>query len=278
MLKTVLSLVLMMGIMTGQQRKMIIKNKIDKDQKEITEEVNIVTENNEMTISINKDGEVVEYKVNLDDEKKLQKIKTELGEQGINIEELALHEENLFTIHSGGYLGVQIQNLSPQLRKYFKVKGDLGVLVSEVLDDSPAEKAGILAGDIITKVEKKDVSSSRDLTAAIRKQKPESKIQLTLIRNGREKSLKATLAAAENSFSWMGEMPGMKKHLKMKMKGGRKGDMHKKDVNFFKFSDDARDLHEEFSSNSVNFKQLQIEMNELREELKALREEMKNRP
>jgi len=278
MLKTVLSLVLMMGIMTGQQRKMIIKNKIDKDQKEITEEVNIVTENNEMTISINKDGEVVEYKVNLDDEKKLQKIKTELGEQGINIEELALHEENLFTIHSGGYLGVQIQNLSPQLRKYFKVKGDLGVLVSEVLDDSPAEKAGILAGDIITKVEKKDVSSSRDLTAAIRKQKPESKIQLTLIRKGREKSLKATLAAAENSFSWMGEMPGMKKHLKMKMKGGRKGDMHKKDVNFFKFSDDARDLHEEFSSNSVNFKQLQIEMNELREELKALREEMKNRP
>ncbi|MEE8336393.1 MAG: PDZ domain-containing protein [Candidatus Neomarinimicrobiota bacterium] len=285
MLRMILSSALMLGILSGQQKQIIIKKQIDKDQKEINTDVNIYTENNEMTIKVVKDGEKVEYKVSLDDEKELQKIKSELAKLDIDLEALARDEDNLFTIRSGGFLGVQIQDLSPQLRKYFSVKGDLGVLVSEVVEDSPAEKAGILAGDIITRIGKKKISSSADLTRKIRAENPDSKIQLTLIRKGRKKTVTAVLGTNQQSFSWMGRMPGMKKHFNMKMKGDGEHNMHlwmdgnhEKDVNFYKFSDNAHGLFEEFNSNSEKFTQLRAEMDELRKEFKALKEELKSRP
>lgn len=285
MLRMMLSLTLILGVLSGQHKQIIIKKQIDKDQKEINTNVNIFTENNEMTIKVVIDGEKVEYKVSLDDEKHLQKIKSALAELDIDLEALARHEDNLFTIRSGGFLGVQIQDLSPQLRKYFRVKSELGVLVSEVVKDSPAEKAGILAGDVIIMVEKKKISSSSDLTRKIRTENPDSKIQLTLIRKGRKKTVTAVLGTNQQSFSWMGRMPGMKKHVKLKMIGDGSHDMHffgddfhKKSVNFFKSCDETSCQFLEFSSDSGKFKPLRKEMKELRKEFKALKEELKKRP
>ena len=51
--------------------------------------------------------------------------------------------------HSGKVLGVGLTDLTPELREHFGVGGDAGVMISRVVEDSPAAKAGLRVGDII---------------------------------------------------------------------------------------------------------------------------------
>lgn len=99
-----------------------------------------------------------------------------------------------------GFLGVQIQDLSEQLSDYFKVKDGNGVLVSEVVKDSPADKAGLKAGDIITKIDNDDIENAGDLTSTIRGYDPEAKVSISVIRDGKKKKLNATLGEAEQDY------------------------------------------------------------------------------
>jgi serine protease Do len=66
-----------------------------------------------------------------------------------------------------GRLGIGIQDLSPQLAEYFGTKG--GVLVTSVEEDSPAAKAGLKAGDVITAVGDTPVNTPSDLMRAVRR-------------------------------------------------------------------------------------------------------------
>lgn len=93
------------------------------------------------------------------------------------------------------YLGVSIQRMSSQLRKYFKADGDVGVLVVEVVPESPAEKAGIRAGDVITAVDDAQIENPTDLTAAIGNFEPEDEVTIHLIRDKKLKKVNAVLAA-----------------------------------------------------------------------------------
>ena len=68
----------------------------------------------------------------------------------------------------GGYLGVQVLDLTPELRRHFGVPEDSGVLVSRVEDGSPAEAAGILVGDVLTSVDGERVSDFRGLWRSLR--------------------------------------------------------------------------------------------------------------
>jgi membrane-associated protease RseP (regulator of RpoE activity) len=102
----------------------------------------------------------------------------------------------------GGFLGVQIQDLSEQLSDYFKVKNSNGVLVSEVVDDSPAEKAGLKAGDIIVKIDGADIKNAGDLTMTIRQYEPKTEVSVSVVRNGKKKQLKATLGESEKGFAF----------------------------------------------------------------------------
>src|SRR5262249_9889320 len=61
-----------------------------------------------------------------------------------------------------GWLGVSIQPLTPDLAKGFGLKDPKGVLISDVVQDSPAERAGIVAGDIVTEFDKKRVETPQD--------------------------------------------------------------------------------------------------------------------
>src|SRR5688572_28068188 len=66
--------------------------------------------------------------------------------------------------HPGGArLGVKVQEMSEELRDYFGAPDDAGVLVNSVVKDSPAEKAGIKPGDVITEVDGKKVEDTREL-------------------------------------------------------------------------------------------------------------------
>ena len=89
-----------------------------------------------------------------------------------------------------GRLGVQLNELTPQLAEYFGVK-DGGVLVTSVTKDSPAEKAGLKAGDVITSINGDRVRTSDDVVDELRDK--EGEISVGVVRDKKESTLKATL-------------------------------------------------------------------------------------
>jgi predicted metalloprotease with PDZ domain len=94
---------------------------------------------------------------------------------------------------SGGYLGVNLGNLSEEMAAYFGVKKDGGAWVTKVEEDSPADKAGIKDGDVITKVDGKDVNGSKDLVKILAKMEKGDKVSIELTRHKKKQTIKAEL-------------------------------------------------------------------------------------
>ena len=97
-----------------------------------------------------------------------------------------------------GWLGVGIQSLTPELKDYYKLDDTSGVLVSQVFEGDPADKAGIKVGDIILKVNGKDVASSRLLSRMIAGLAVGEKAKVVLLRDGKEISKSVKLARRED--------------------------------------------------------------------------------
>lgn len=91
-------------------------------------------------------------------------------------------------------LGLEYQEVSGQLAKYFKLAEDSGVLVTSVLDDGPAGKAGLKAGDLILKFDGRLVRDGDDLQKAVQKAEPGREVIVTVQRDGRSLDLKVTPA------------------------------------------------------------------------------------
>ena len=87
-------------------------------------------------------------------------------------------------------LGVQLNSLTPQLAEYFGAK-DGGVLVSSVTKDSPAEKAGLKAGDVITSIDGDRIRDTDDLVDELRDK--EGEVTVGILRDKKESSVKATI-------------------------------------------------------------------------------------
>jgi serine protease Do len=88
-----------------------------------------------------------------------------------------------------GWLGVTIQDLKGELAEYYGVKDKSGVLVAGVVPGDPAERAGIQPKDIITEVDGKKVTTSRDLTNLAAKLGVGDTARVTVLRDGRQKDL-----------------------------------------------------------------------------------------
>src|SRR5947208_2881072 len=94
-----------------------------------------------------------------------------------------------------GYIGASVQTLTPELADAMKLNGQLsGALVGEVTPKSPAEKAGIKTGDVITAVNGKKVSDSRELRLMIGSMAPGTNVQLEVNREGQSKTFNVELA------------------------------------------------------------------------------------
>ncbi len=92
-------------------------------------------------------------------------------------------------------LGIESEALTPQLAQYFGVKE--GVLVRSVNPDSPAAKAGIKAGDVITKVAGTAIARPHDISNAVRSQRGKNSVSFVVVREKRELTL--TVAMADES-------------------------------------------------------------------------------
>jgi S1-C subfamily serine protease len=102
-------------------------------------------------------------------------------------------------------LGVSVTPLSDQLAAYFGVKD--GILVSEVLENTPAASAGLKAGDVITSANGRSVQSVGDLTREVRETQPGSTIELRITRDRKETTLKATMPSQQRRQTTTGTIP-----------------------------------------------------------------------
>jgi S1-C subfamily serine protease len=96
---------------------------------------------------------------------------------------------NFFMLGNTPTIGISLQNLSGQLGSYFGAPNGEGVLIENVQTDSPAEKAGLKAGDVITKLDGNRVKTINELQSQLREKREEKTVQLTIVRKGSEMSI-----------------------------------------------------------------------------------------
>jgi serine protease Do len=92
-----------------------------------------------------------------------------------------------------GYMGVQIQELTPQMAKAFGLTIDTGALIADVTPDSPASRAGLRRGDVIADLNGKSVDN-RQLQLQVSMMAPGTNVRLTVMREGKQIEVPVTLA------------------------------------------------------------------------------------
>ena len=92
-----------------------------------------------------------------------------------------------------GWLGITIQDITDDMKSYWKLKNKKGALVSQILENSPAEKSGLKEEDIIIKVNNDEIENSSDLRNTVSENYPNKEITLTVLRDNKKKKIKVLL-------------------------------------------------------------------------------------
>ena len=107
-----------------------------------------------------------------------------------------------FALRVGPYLGAVVTSLNKDLAAYFDMKEDQGLLVLEVLSETIADKAGLKAGDVITKINGDKVASREDLRDALADLDSGQEFKISIVRHGKTQRLDAQLES-----DWRGALP-----------------------------------------------------------------------
>ncbi len=240
----------------------------------------------EVEVQVVRDGKVRTYKVTLGErENKGRRVLSWTSEGDHDFGD----DENVFFFHGEGdenvqifankmaffgndrgFLGVSLGSLSTQLGEYFGVEDGEGALINEIVEDSPAEAAGLEAGDVIIAIEDEDIESPSDITEALGDTESGDEVEVTIVRDRKERTFEVTLGEQpEMDFEFHGDFPqamhglhGIKEMRTLphdiKIRRMLKGDAPHIEV--FEH-DDLDDLREQ--------------MDDLRKELKAMKKELK---
>jgi 2-alkenal reductase len=92
------------------------------------------------------------------------------------------------------YLGVNFQSVTPRIASYYDLGAKEGALVMRVAPDSPARKAGLQQGDVITAVDGQKVTDQQGLPELLNKHKVNDQVNLTINRDGKDQTLQVQLA------------------------------------------------------------------------------------
>jgi serine protease Do len=153
-------------------------------------------------------------------------------------------------------LGVRTQDLSEQLGEYFGARDGNGVLVIEVIEDTPAEEAGLRAGDVIVEIDGKAIEDSEELREEL-SEKGAEEVAITILRKGSRYGLTAELEEPRKPrvYSFKGWPRGHGYHYKWHDDKGHHS---------WKWDeDDMDDLREEL-------RELERELSKLRRELRDM--------
>lgn len=104
-----------------------------------------------------------------------------------------------------GWLGVSIQELTPELASQFGVGETKGVLVSDVMDDSPAKKAGFERADVIVEYDGKSMDSPTHLRNAVAQTPVGKKVTVKILRDKKPKTIDVTIVEQPKSMAQAGE-------------------------------------------------------------------------
>lgn len=117
-------------------------------------------------------------------------------------------EQNFtFFMDGGGYLGVYAENISRENMGRYNLNQVRGVGVTQVIKDSPAEKAGLRKDDVILRIDGENVNSVRKLNRLISEMAPDHNVRVAVSRNGAETEITATVGKRNNS-SFAQDLPG----------------------------------------------------------------------
>ncbi len=94
---------------------------------------------------------------------------------------------------SHGYMGIGISDVTPENAKFFHVENNEGAVVTQVESDSPAAKAGLKVGDVITELDGQKVSDASQLQIEVGQKQPGSSIKLDVLRDSKNVSVPVTL-------------------------------------------------------------------------------------
>jgi serine protease Do len=115
-----------------------------------------------------------------------------------------------------GWLGVSIQQVSKEIAEHFDLKEQKGALVAEVVEDSPAEKAGFERGDVIIRYDGRDVDDPDHLRNMVAATLPDSEVEIAVSREGKEKiitveigELPADIKIASGSYDYDNVLDGV---------------------------------------------------------------------
>ncbi len=92
-----------------------------------------------------------------------------------------------------GYLGISMQDLTPELAENFELKESKGAIVTKVVEDSPAGKAGVKFEDVIIEFEGKPVEDSRGLMKQVAMLMPGTKVTMVVMREGKKETVTVEL-------------------------------------------------------------------------------------
>jgi serine protease Do len=92
-----------------------------------------------------------------------------------------------------GWLGVYVQDITKEIKEAMDLKSEIGVLVRDVVEDSPAEEAGIKREDVIQIFDGKKVDDSDELIRLVRRTSPGDKVDVLIVRDGKEKTVSVVL-------------------------------------------------------------------------------------
>ncbi len=96
-----------------------------------------------------------------------------------------------------GWIGVSIQNITPEMAEAFKLKEPRGALVGDVVPGSPAEAGGIQRGDVIVSFDGKEIKDASDLPRVVAETPLKKTVAVRVIREGKEIDIKVTVAEME---------------------------------------------------------------------------------